>query len=450
MADPEIRQALFEFLKDEIVYLLQKNLTHDYQLPGLPSSVETRRYNIHLMKSLRVYSFHAPGKDFTRAGMVGRWYELLGRRKGLSSANAVAYFTILRQRLHALGNSVPYTFADLTRLVAEVVSDEAGSLTFEDVYRAEILFCREFRSHLHEVFPGIASHRESAESLLEDLSHDFVVTFQSAVEKTLRDRITDRERIHSEVLVQKQALDDEMRQAARLHNKSIQRELPNEDARISFHAWYEPSSIVGGDFYRIIRTSPDTYGLFLADIAGHGVSAAMYLLSVKTCFDKHQRFLDRPGEMIQLMNNELYGNLADNFFTVMCAHVDLGRNRIDYCNAGHPKAFLVLRSNPDAVRVRFLRPNSKVVGIFSDAEYRTDSLPIEGPARLALYTDGITETVNESGDMLDERGLLDLFEGTTDQAGDSTIAHVRTALASFAKKQKAEDDRTLILADIQG
>jgi len=447
-ADSEIRRDLHEFLKDEIVYLLQKNVTHEYKVPGLPPASATRRYNIHLLKSLRVYVVHTPGKDFSREGLIGRWYSMLGRRRPMNAAQAVAYFTILRHRLHSLGENVPYTFSDLTRLVEEVVRDDVSSLGFDDVYMAEVFFRREFEKEIADQFGENPDWIAGAMAIVEDLSHKFIITVQNEIQKHLQTAIRRREIIHSEVLEQKLALDEEIRHAARLHNKSLQKELPRDDPRVSFHLWYEPSSMVGGDFYRVIRTSQNTYALFLADIAGHGVSAAMYILSVKSCFEKFQDYLDRPADMLAKMNDELYGRLADNFLTAICAHVNLAEYRIDYCNAGHPKAFLVLRGDPNAIRVKFLRPNSKVIGIFHNAEYRADSVDFENNSRLALYTDGITETMNEQGEMLDERGLLDLFEGTTSQDGEPTIAHVRTALRAFQKKGKADDDRSLILADL--
>lgn len=147
------------------------------------------------------------------------------------------------------------------------------------------------------------------------------------------------------------------------------------------------------------------------------------------------------------MNDDLYGQLRDNFVTAIHAVVDLKRGEVDYCNAGHPKGFIAALGSPGE-RVRFLRPNSKVLGCFPRVEFRRDVVELYAASRLALYTDGISEAMDMDYNMLGERGLLELFEGTLHWGTRRTLDHVRDSLNEFKGRRKTEDDRSLLITDI--
>ena len=82
---------------------------------------------------------------------------------------------------------------------------------------------------------------------------------------------------------------------------SLQTELP-EDDRIQFTTHYVPHDIVGGDFYAVTQLDADRYGFLLADVCGHGVSAALYAMYLSSLWQSNRQLIATPREFVEAMN----------------------------------------------------------------------------------------------------------------------------------------------------
>ena len=445
-----IRSDLYDFLREDLVDFLQKVLVGRELPAGFPDLRPIHREVLRILREMGIYAFYPQGKDFSQTTIVERWYGWLFEENQTAPEHAAHYFTIYRNRLYGLSSSSPYGFGDLSRLVRRFIAQKevAFSLSLEQVYRSELKLREEILFALLRRFsPRSRLDYLVAKEMIVDRSEHFISVLHREVESYFKRLLRVQGRQHRRTVEQKTSMEREVANAARLHRKQLQTDLPDGDARVQFAIAYQPFMTLSGDFYRISRISDDEYALLLCDIAGHGLGAAMYLNTVKHSFDRFVRYHHRPDRLMERMNEDLYGKLDDNFVTAISVYVHLGKRRIEYCNAGHPKGFLVYLHD-QRQKIRFLRQNGRVLGVFREGGFRTDRLDLHERNRLIIYTDGLTETMNESDEMLGERGLLDLFDGTTTRPIQETIDTVQSGLRTFQGREPVADDRTLILCDL--
>lgn len=89
-----------------------------------------------------------------------------------------------------------------------------------------------------------------------------------------------------------------------IQSASLEHDLP-QDPRIRFSSHYMPRDIVGGDYYGIRQLGADRYGVFLADVMGHGIAAALYTMHLGALWDRYHRLLATPSVFATKMSNEL-------------------------------------------------------------------------------------------------------------------------------------------------
>ncbi|MBX7057743.1 MAG: serine/threonine-protein phosphatase [Leptospirales bacterium] len=448
-----VRQQLFQLLRADLIYFFQKALTRDYESPvvkGPPG--QFRRVAITALKELGAFVFRAAGRNFSQMSLTENWYwRLSGGQKLMSMHTATDYFALLRHRLYSLAEDSPPAFRGAGDLSARLLSDESERPALADFYRAERLLLELLEAEAMQT-SELKNERERALALriLRQSSEEFLqalhTEFASGAASLLGEQRVRVQRAEE----RSKALDGELRAAARIHRKNLQRELPSDDPRLQFALWYQPhgETDLSGDFYLVERLDRDEYAIVIADIAGHGLSGAIHLSALRAALEHRRGLLHRPEKLLHSLNRDLFGRLNDAFVTALALHMNLKDRRLRYCNAGHPKGFMVLRRE-DRTPVRFLRPNGRVLGAFAGSEYRHDDLWLEDRVRLVLYTDGLSESMAPGGDMLGERGLLGLFRGTTEMAPAAAMEQVRTELRLYQAGAPAEDDCTLLVADFQ-
>lgn len=296
-----VRSALHTILKEDLVYFLLKVLAGRYEPPaGMPDVPNFRHHAHDILKELKVYA-HPAAKDFSHTSIPERWYVNLARmqKNPCTPDKLLQYLAIYRNRLYSLSNADnerPYLFANYASFVRHFIGAEndEDSLTFEEIYRAELQLRREIeaalllRTSIDQSLGGRAGVM-LARDIVAERSDRFITDLHNEFENYYRKELRRRYRAHNKVLREKEHLDAEMREAARLHNKALQKALPGDDDRVHFEVWYKPYVGLGGDFYRVDRIGEDVYSLFLCDIAGHGLSAALHFHPVVNAFERHAK-----------------------------------------------------------------------------------------------------------------------------------------------------------------
>ncbi len=445
-----IRENLYDYLRADLVAFLQKILGGKFQRSDFPDLQPLHRSIIGILKELGVYVFYPAGKDFSRTTILERWYVALNRIHPLTLRKVINYFELYTTRLYSLLDELPAGHEDLRTVIGRMLASEQYEVTFDEIYTAEITL----RDEIHFALLRSISADRRLEYLVQKeivtgLSNTFITILHEEYSSNYR-RLLEEHRNRAEALEQERdSLNTEVRIAGYMAQKQFQQKLPDSDPRIQFALWYEPFMGVGGDYYRVMQLDKDEYAILIADIAGHGLGAAMYVNTLRITFEDKKQYLHRPARMLRRMNEELLGKLGDNFVTAIYVHINLKKGELRYCNAGHPKGFFYGR-NENRRRVRFLRPNSKVIGVFQKVEFRESRLPFSGDWRLVLYTDGIPETVNTRQEMLGERGLSQMMNDTDRLSVADTARLVEKVVNEFRGEAAVEDDRTLLVSDFAG
>lgn len=444
-----IRQNLYEFLKDDLVYFLQKLLSGRQSfLARAGDLIPAHKSIIPVLREFGVTVYYPAGKDFSRLSILERWYMEIAKKAPLTRAKVLNYFDVYRNRLYSLTDEAPFEFSDVSRLVRKMLTSGEYEITFEEIYNSENVLRQEI---LFSLLKNIAADKRLdyliSKEIISDLSDRFIHVLHNSMQNSLKEDLERQKEINLGLEREKTAIESEIQSARRAQTRNIQRELPETDSRLSFALFYEPIMDLGGDFYFIKKLNDHEYSIFLADISGHGIGAAMYMNTLRMVYDRSQEYLHHPGKLFRKMNETLYGKLGDNFITGICIHLHLKKKQLKYSSAGHPDCFLI--QDVDGRRkTRMLRPNGRVLGIFEKSEFPESTIPLTSRNRLLVYTDGASEASSEDDSFLTERGLLKLFRNLLPSQTKEALQEVQRRLANFRGRKRAEDDTTMILADI--
>ena len=213
-----------------------------------------------------------------------------------------------------------------------------------------------------------------------------------------------------------------------------------ESADFRVAARYVPVTSVAGDLYDFLVTGDLHAGLFIADVAGHGVPAALIASMVKMAATSQRVNAAQPAQMLAGMNAALCGNTQGQFVTAAYVYLDSQKRELKYAAAGHP-AMLLLRNGT----VTEIAENGLILAAFDYATYSDKTLSLQAGDRLLLYTDGLIEARNGQEEFFGEvslkAALRDTVKLTAAEAADKVIA----AVQEWAISQ--EDDLTVLVCD---
>jgi sigma-B regulation protein RsbU (phosphoserine phosphatase) len=237
------------------------------------------------------------------------------------------------------------------------------------------------------------------------------------------------------------AMTQEMETARRIQTSILPRTLPRIPG-VSLAVRYQPMNAVAGDLYDIVACDSGL-GVFVADVSGHGVPAALVASMVKVAFAAQAPHAEDPSRVLAEINRTLCGSLDGAYVTAAYAWVDLRSSRLAYAAAGHPP--LLVRGSRG---VELLAENGLMMGVMSDAEYPSTSRALARGDRLVLYTDGAIEAFNPGGEAFELERLIDLLETSRD-APDHFADAVLARLAAWRGGRGATDDLTLLVLDVE-
>lgn len=224
--------------------------------------------------------------------------------------------------------------------------------------------------------------------------------------------------------------------------------LPGEATGAHYTHRYLPAEGIGGDIYAVFPLPDGSTAIMIADVSGHGVTAALISAMVKTSFENQVRLSLEPLAWAHGMNEDLCrSTLAEQFATAWLGRLDPVNNRLKYIVAGHCSPLRIVGGARGGLqRSEVLRGKGFMLGLDEQLpfmEHEAEFLPED---RLVLYTDGLVEVEREDRTMLEEAGLRRIcaeLPAGAEAAADAVIAQTR------ALNQTAPfvDDVTLVILD---
>jgi len=241
---------------------------------------------------------------------------------------------------------------------------------------------------------------------------------------------------HRESL-EKERLKQELEIAASLQ-KSFLPDVPIvEKGRITVSAVNIPAKQVGGDLYDIIEPVDGAVGVFIGDVSGKGVSAALYMAKIISDFRYNALTVGTPEIVINRLNSVLSKAPRGMFLTAAYMIIDSSTGDFRVSVAGHPPFLWIAKNNVQAVSV----PSGPPLGIVP-GEYPSSRLSLQKGDKLILLTDGVFDAKNREGQRIGFDAIVDLVQK---HAREKQIIDVITGyVQTFSKGAERADDLTIV------
>jgi len=244
--------------------------------------------------------------------------------------------------------------------------------------------------------------------------------------------------------IERERLQQELQVAKRMQKQLLPQVLPVlEEAE--FAAMSESSAEVGGDYFDIVKLSETTWAIAVGDVSGKGVSAAFYMAEVKGIVLSLSKVYASPKELLARANDALHGSLDKrSFISLVYGILDTEAGTFRLARAGHCP--MIYAANSGTVLVR---PNGLGLGI-ADSHVFTESteeqiLKLNEGDVCVMYTDGITEARNPSGEEFGYDRLLRRISEVRERSADEIKIRILDTVRTFVSTGTYMDDMTLVV-----
>lgn len=212
------------------------------------------------------------------------------------------------------------------------------------------------------------------------------------------------------------------------------------------HHW-QPSSAMAGDFFEIIPVSDTAVGLFLCDVMGHGVRAALITALLRGLLSQAGPSAADPSAFLGDLNRELTQILQRSnamlFATAVYLVADVSKNEIRIANAGHPHPILGRTTTGEVSLWQAPDGPDPALGLLPDTSYGTHKLPMCRGDFLMIYTDGLFEPENAAGEDFGTERMLEGIRSRINEPSpmvfDGLMSDLRTFLQVDASEPHADD-----------
>lgn len=200
-------------------------------------------------------------------------------------------------------------------------------------------------------------------------------------------------------------------------------------------------SSLGGDSFGYHWLGPDQLAIYLLDVCGHGVGAA--LLSVSAINTIRNQTLPGtdfsvPSQVLSGLNRAFPMEMQDGkYFTIWYGILNTGTRELRFAAGGHPPAIAI---KPDGTVHRLESPPGFMIGAFPFAKYNDSSVTLEGGSRLFVYSDGCYEVSNPEGILMTIEHFCEILAGAHSHGLDRIVAEVQ----GWQARPEFEDDFSLV------
>ena len=234
---------------------------------------------------------------------------------------------------------------------------------------------------------------------------------------------------------------------ARLVQKSLLPQSTPSFKTLNTAIIFNPMRDVGGDLYDFVNfNNNERLGIFISDISGHGISAAMMSSMVKTLLVTAGPKRLEPSSLLSYLNSNLTGILADNFLTAFYGIYDPGHSTFTFSRGGHEYPLLI---TPEGSIVQ-LKSKGRMIGFAHNAEFENCTINVNKGDKILFFTDGLTEAINDSGVMFEHIMISNIIPSIASEPVETFINMLFNAVNDFKKHTPFEDDICIIGIEIIG
>jgi sigma-B regulation protein RsbU (phosphoserine phosphatase) len=243
------------------------------------------------------------------------------------------------------------------------------------------------------------------------------------------------------------SLTDEMRAATKIQESILPAAVPSLE-NIQIAVRYAPMTAVAGDLYSFPRVGPNSIGVLMADVIGHGVSGALVASMVKVAVSMQGGLDGEPSKVIAGLNTILCNEACGQYVTAVYLHLDTAKG-IGRCSAAAHPAPLLWRSRRQTLEA--LGEAGLLLGVRPDEAFAESEFSFEPGDRILVYTDGLSEAENAAGDSFGEVALPALIRKSQNLDAEHFLDLLLEEVLIWSRdgiRRQQEDDITMLTIDI--
>jgi serine phosphatase RsbU (regulator of sigma subunit) len=210
---------------------------------------------------------------------------------------------------------------------------------------------------------------------------------------------------------------------------------------------FVPSTELGGDSFGCHWIDDEHFALYLLDVCGHGVNAALLAISVMNVLRNQglaKTDFRLPAEVLAGLNNAFQMERNnDMYFTMWYGVYDKRNRRLTYASGGHPPAILMGGASEETAQPLELSKAGAVIGVFPEMTFDSEAIDLPAFSRLYVFSDGIYEVLRPDGTMVEYSDFVDILAAAKRSAG-SIIKQTISAIQSLHGGDQFDDDVSIV------
>lgn len=218
-------------------------------------------------------------------------------------------------------------------------------------------------------------------------------------------------------------------------------------SHVSFGARYIPISGLAGDFFEVMKISEDCFGVLICDVMGHGVRSALIVAMLRGLLEKQRAQAYDPGLFLHGLNDGLAAILeragTTMFATAFFGIIDLTAGTFKYACGGHPGPIIAGRNGVQQIACERSQKGPGL-GLIRGACYPTHELQLSEIDRMILFTDGVLEAENQSGEPFFENRLMEIIGRKSGEPLEILLDDILSSVLAFSDGQHFDDDVCLL------
>ncbi|WP_017754206.1 GAF domain-containing SpoIIE family protein phosphatase [Calidifontibacillus oryziterrae] len=199
---------------------------------------------------------------------------------------------------------------------------------------------------------------------------------------------------YERILTEEQRVQTELEIAKKVQTSVLPESIDCDNFKA--HSFYQSSESLSGDMYSWFQIAPSKYCVIIIDVMGHGVSASLISMSIRSVLRSLITTIIEPELVMQELNRHIYlmfnVHNQTTYATAIYLVVDTVERTVEYVNAGHPYGLLVEGNNS----ITLLHEGCLPLGIFPDLNAKKGTIYYDEAATLLLYTDGLIDLIDPS------------------------------------------------------
>ncbi len=288
------------------------------------------------------------------------------------------------------------------------------------------------------------------------------VTEQVRAEEKIRRTTSELGRSREELRAKNAMMEESLRMAREIQFAMLPQQYPvfpagapGAQSAFQFAHRYQPAEAVSGDFFNILALSDEEAAVFICDVTGHGIRAALVTAMIRALAEELKPLSRDPGMFLRKLNSDLCSILKTTgspmLTTAFYLVADWTTGVMRFANAGHPKPLLLRRAVGSVEPlVNVTGQSQPALGLFDDPPYQTTEITLAPGDFVMLFTDGLYEVQGVNEELYSQERMVmdvrDLLAKPNGQLFDELLEAIRT----FAVNHEFDDDVCLVGMEFKG